>query len=331
MTFKFNEVYLNSTATVTGPYENEGPLKGKFDKSYENLYNGEKSWEKAEIKLFEESIDILLNKSKKKKDDIDVVIGGDLQNQIAASCYGTLKFKRPFLGIYSACTTSTEGLILGSVLIDSKRVKNAVVTVSSHNMASEKQFRNPTEYGAPKPKTATFTTTGGASALISSTKSKVKLESGTIGKMCDMNQSDPNNMGAAMAVAAADTIYTHLKDMKRSPEYYDLIITGDLGVYGSRILLEYMKSEYGLDISENHKDSGTMIYDVNNTEEVMAGGSGPACSPLVNYSYTVPLLEKGSLNKVLIVATGALFSPTAIYQKEPIISISHAVSLESVK
>ena len=198
-------------------------------------------------------------------------------------------------------------------------------------MASEKQFRNPTEYGAPKPKTATFTTTGGASALISSTKSKVKLESGTIGKMCDMNQSDPNNMGAAMAVAAADTIYTHLKDMKRSPEYYDLIITGDLGVYGSRILLEYMKSEYGLDISENHKDSGTMIYDVNNTEEVMAGGSGPACSPLVNYSYTVPLLEKGSLNKVLIVATGALFSPTAIYQKEPIISISHAVSLESVK
>ena len=136
------------------------------------------------------------------------------------NCYFTsvsythlLKFKRPFLGIYSACTTSTEGLIFGSVLIDSKRVKNAVVTVSSHNMASEKQFRNPTEYGAPKPKTATFTTTGGASALISSTKSKVKLESGTIGKMCDMNQSDPNNMGAAMAVAAADTIYTHLKDV----------------------------------------------------------------------------------------------------------------------
>ena len=176
MTFKFNEVYLNSTATVTGPYENEGPLKGKFDKSYEDLYNGEKSWEKAEIKLFEESIDILLNKSKKKKDDIDVVIGGDLQNQIAASCYGALKFKRPFLGIYSACTTSTEGLILGSVLIDSKRVKNAVVTVSSHNMASEKQFRNPTEYGTPKPPTSTFTATGCASAILTKEKSNIKIE-----------------------------------------------------------------------------------------------------------------------------------------------------------
>lgn len=331
MTFKFNNVFVNNTSTVTGPYEKEGPLGNKFDKSYDDLYNGEKSWEKAEVKLLEESIDILLNKSNKKKEDIDVIIAGDLLNQISASCYGSAKFKVPFLGIYSACSTSTEGILLGASLIDAGRVKNAIVSVSSHNMASEKQFRNPTEYGAPKPRTATFTTTGGASILLSNTKSKVKVESATIGKICNMDQKDPNNMGAAMAVAAADTIYTHLKDNKRDINYYDLIITGDLGVYGKEILKEYMMSEYGLELSTNYNDSGTMIYDVESQPEVLAGGSGPLCSPLVNYSYTIPLLEKGVLNRVLIVATGALFSPTFVYQKEPILSISHAVSLESVK
>lgn len=331
MTFKFNNVYVNGTSTVTGPYEKDGPLGNKFDKSYDDLYNGEKSWEKAEVKLLEESIDILLNKSKKKKEEIDVIIAGDLLNQISASCYGSAKFKVPFLGIYSACSTSTEGILLGATLIDAGRVKNAIVSVSSHNMGSEKQFRNPTEYGAPKPRTATFTTTGGASILLSNTKSKIKVESATIGKICNMDQKDPNNMGAAMAVAAADTIYTHLKDNKRDLNYYDLIITGDLGVYGKEILKEYMMSEYGLELSTNYNDSGTMIYDLESQPEVLAGGSGPACSPLVNYSYTIPLLEKGVLNRVLIVATGALFSPTFVFQKEPILSISHAVCLESVR
>ncbi len=331
MTFKFNEVYINNTATVVGPYEKEGPLGNKFDKTYDDLYTGEKSWEKSETKLLEESIDILLNKTKKKKDEIDLIIAGDLLNQISASCYGVEKFKIPFLGIYSACTTSTEGILIASTFIDNKRIKNAIVSVSSHNMASEKQFRNPTEYGAPKPKTATFTTTGGASVLLQSTKTKVKVESATIGKVCNMDQTDPNNMGAAMAVAAADTIYNHLKDTKRDINYYDLIITGDLGIYGKDILIEYMKSEYGLDISANYNDSGVMIYNTETQEEVLAGGSGPACSPLVNYSYIIPLLEKKTLNKVLIVATGALFCPTFVYQKQPILSISHAVSLESVK
>lgn len=331
MTFKFNNVYVGNTATVVGPYEKEGPLGNKFDKTYDDLYNGEKSWEKAEAKLLSESVDILLKKSKKKKEEIELVVAGDLLNQITASCYGLEKYKIPFLGIFSACSTSTEGILLASTLIDDARVKNAIVSVSSHNMASEKQFRNPTEYGAPRPKTATFTTTGGASILLQSAKSKVRVESATIGKMCDMDQKDPNNMGAAMAVAAADTIYTHLKDTKRDANYYDLIITGDLGLYGKDILLEYMKSEYGIDISSNYNDSGVMIYNTERQTEVLAGGSGPACSPLVNYSYTIPLLEKGTIKRLLIVATGALFSPTMVYEKEPILSISHAVSLESVK
>ena len=331
MTFKFSKVYVNNVSTVVGPYEKKGPLGNKFDKTYDDLYIDENSWEKAEVKLLEESVDILLNKSKKKKEDIDLIIAGDLLNQISASCYGVEKFMIPFLGIYSACTTSTEGILLAACMIDSLRVNNAIVSVSSHNMASEKQFRNPTEYGAPKPMTSTFTTTGGASILLQSIKTKVKVESATIGRICNMDQKDPNNMGAAMAIAAADTIYNHLKDTKRSVNYYDLIITGDLGKYGKKILIEYMKSEYGIDMGDNYNDSGTMIYDMDVQKETLAGGSGPACSPLVNYSHIIPLLEEKKLNKVLIVATGALFSPTFVYQKQPILSISHAVSLESVK
>lgn len=156
MTFKFSKAYVNNVSTVGGPYEKKGPLGKKFDKTYDDLYIEEDSWEKAEVKLLEESIDILLNKSKKKKEDIDLIIAGDLLNQISASCYGIEKFKIPFLGIYSACTTSTEGILLAACMIDSSRISNAIVSVSSHNMASEKQFRNPVKIWSPKPKTIYF-------------------------------------------------------------------------------------------------------------------------------------------------------------------------------
>ena len=331
MTLHFNNVYVSCVATVTGPYEKEGPLGKKFDKCYDDLYCGEKTWEKAETHLLEESIDILLKKCKKKSSDIDFVVAGDLLNQICSSCYGVYKYKIPFLGIYSACSTSTEGMIIASNIIESRNAKNVIVSISSHNMASEKQFRNPTEYGAPKPKSATFTTTGGASILLSNSKSKVRIESGTCGTICNTGMNDPNNMGAAMAMAAGDTIYNHLKDTKRDINYYDLIITGDLGTFGKEILKDYMINEYGIELSTNYNDSGVMIYDLENQKEVLAGGSGPCCSPLVNYSYIIPLIEKKELNRVLIVATGALFSPQFVYQKNPILSISHAISLESVK
>ena len=331
MTFRFDNVYVDNTACVTGPYEKKGPLKTKFDKSYDDLYMNEKTFEDAEVRLMEESIEILLRKARRSSRDIDLIIGGDLLNQITATSYAVKKFNIPHLGIYSACSTSTEGIIIASSLIDSNYIKNAIVSTSSHNLTSEKQYRNPIEYGAPKPLSSTFTTTGGASVLLTNYKTKIKVESGTVGKICDMDQMDPNNMGANMAVAAGETIMTHLKDMKRDVNYYDLIITGDLGIYGMGILKDYLKNEYGVDLLNNYNDSGTMIYDLNKQKDVHAGGSGPACSPLVNYSYIFPLIEKGILKKVLIVATGALFSPTFIYQKHPILSISHAVSLESVK
>lgn len=331
MTFKYNNVYVKETATVVGPYEKNGPLKNYFDKSYKNdLYFGEKSFEKAEIKLVKDSIKILLKKSNLNKDKIDVVVGGDLLNQITATTYGTYGYGESFLGIYGACSTSVEGMIIASSLIDSKKIKNAIVTVSSHNMSSEKQFRNPTEYGAPKPDSATFTATGGASILLTNEKTDIKVESSTIGKIIDYDQNDPNDMGKVMAPAAIYTIKKHLDDMKRKPDYYDLILTGDLGIYGKEILIDYMKQEYNIDLSKNYNDCGVMLYDLKTQKEAKAGGSGPVCSALVNYSYIYDQLKHKKLKKVLLVATGALFSPTIIFQKENILSIANAISLEVV-
>ena len=278
-----------------------------------------------------ESVEILLRKTHKNIKEIDLIIGGDLLNQICATSYALKKFNIPHLGIYSACSTSTEGILIASNFIDSLKCKNIIVSVSSHNLTSERQFINPVEYGAPRPSSATFTTTGGASILITNTKSKIKVDSATVGRICDMDQKDPNNMGAVMAVAAGETIMDHLRDTKRDINYYDLIITGDLGLYGKEILKDYMLDKYGIELSTNYTDSGVIIYDLKKQKEVLAGGSGPCCSPLVNYSYYLPLLEKGIIRRLLIVATGALFSPTFVFQKNSILSISHAISLESVK
>ena len=330
MTFKYKNVYVKETSTVVGPYEKKGPLKKYYDKTYDDLYFGENSWEKAEIKLVKDSLDILIKKSGLKKDNIDLIVGGDLLNQIAATTFGTNGYGNSFLGIYGACSTSVEGMIIASSLIDSKKISNAVVTVSSHNMSSEKQFRNPTEYGAPKPDSATFTSTGGASILLTNEKTSIKVESSTIGKIIDYNQNDQNDMGKVMAPAAIYTIKKHLDDLKRKPDYYDLILTGDLGIYGREIFKEFMMKEYKLDFSKNYNDCGVMLYDLENQQEVKAGGSGPVCSALVNYGYIYDELKKKKLKKVLLVATGALFSPTTLFQKENILSIANAISLEVV-
>ena len=285
MTTKYKSVYLDKTATIGGIYEANGPLKKCFDKTYtKDLYFGEKSWEKAETKLLKNTISLLLEKSKNKEQDIDLIISGDLQNQIAASSYAIREYNIPFLGIYNACATSAEGLIIGSTFIDSKKINNCIVATVSHNMSAEKQYRNPTEYGTPKPETATFTVTGGACALLTSKKTNIKIESSTIGKIIDKGTKDVNHMGAVMAPAAADTIYRHLTDLKRNPNYYDLILTGDLGEYGKKILINYLKKVHNIDISKNYNDCGTMIYDIKK-QPVLAGGSGPACSALTIYSY----------------------------------------------
>ncbi len=328
MTIQYDNVYLVETATITGPYEKKGPLNDYFDKSYNNLYIGEKSFEKAETKLLSESIEFLLDKSKVDSKEIDLFIGGDLLNQITSSCYSIKKYNRPFIGIYGACSTICEGIIIGSMFLQDNKINKVVVGTSSHNMASERQFRNPNEYGAPKPDTATITSTGGASCLLSKNKNSVRIESSTIGIIQDMGQKDPNNVGAAMAPAAKDTIKRHLKDLNRDASYYDLILTGDLGLYGKKILVDMLKIDCNIDISSNYNDCGVMLYDLAKQKQQKAGGSGPVCSALVTFSYIYKMLKEKKLKRVLVVATGALFSPTFIYQKHNILSIAHAVSLE---
>ncbi len=326
MTIKYNNVYINETSTITGPYEASGPLKKYFDKTYEDLYFKAKTWEQAEIKLINESIDMVKSKSNIK--DVDILIGGDLLNQIVASSYASSKIDSSFIGIYAACSTSTLGLILGANFIENKLAKNIITFTSSHNNGAEKQYRYPVEYGGPKPKTTTFTTTGAASALLSKNKKGIKLESGTIGKVIDSKTTNVFHMGAVMAKAAADTIYTHLKDTNRTIDYYDLVLTGDLGIYGKEILKEYMKEKYDINL-KNYNDTGTMIFDVEN-QPVYAGASGPACAPLVTYSYIFNQMKNKKLKKVLLVATGALMNPTMTNQKLTIPAIAHAVSLEAI-
>ncbi len=325
MTFKYNNVYINDTITISGPYEKNGPLGNYFDKSYNEFYFGTKSWEEAESKLIEESINLLIKKINKIP---ELMISGDLLNQIVSSNYAASKLKIPYLGIYSACASSVEGLIIGSNLIDARQIENCVCSVSSHNNAAEKQFRYPVEYGGIKPKTTTFTTTGGCSAFLSNEKTGIKIESATIGKVVNLGVTDVYNMGAVMTPACADTLYTHLKETKREISYYDLILSGDLGKYGKDIMKDYMKEEFNIELN-NYDDSACMIFDID-TQDVYAGGSGPACLPLVTYGYIFAKMRKKELKKVLLLATGALMSTTMVNEKETIPAICHAISLEVI-
>lgn len=328
MTIKYNNVYVKDAYTIAGMYESDGPLRKYFDKCYtDDLYFGEKSFEKAEAKLLSDNIRNILDKNKLKEEDIDLIVSGDLQNQISASNYAIRNFNIPFLGVYNACATSSESIIVASSFIEGKKIKNAIASVCSHNTSAEKQFRNPNEYGAPKHKTATFTATGSASLLLTNEKTDIKIESATIGRIIDLGQIDVNNMGAVMAGAAADTIYKHLTELKRKPDYYDLILTGDLGIYGRNILVKYLDEKYNIKLSKNYNDCGVMLYNLD-TQPVLAGGSGPVCSALVNYGYVLKQMKSHKLKRVLIVPTGAIFSPTWTFQKESIPSIAHAVSLE---
>ncbi len=330
MTFKYNNVYVKETATVAGPYEKKGPLKKYFDKTYNDLYFGEDSWEKAEIKLVKDCLSMMVKKSGVLKKEFDLVLGADLLNQIAASTYGTLDYGNSFIGVYGACSSSVLEMIIASNFIENKQIKNALCVVSSHNMSSEKQFRNPTEYGAPKPRSATFTATGAASILLTREKTDIKVDCATLGRIIDMDENDPNDMGRVMAPSAIDTLKRHFDETGRNPNYYDLILTGDLGKYGKEIVKDYMLVKYNLDLSDNYNDSGVLLYDLDKQKEVLAGGSGPVCSALVNYGYVYSQLKTKKIKKVLLVATGALFSPTLLYQKENINSIAHAISLEVV-
>ncbi|KGX85974.1 stage V sporulation protein AD [Pontibacillus litoralis] len=319
-----HSIYLNASATVVGPKEAQGPLAATFDKTYDKLHCEENNWELAERRLMKNSIDICLNKGNKTKEQVDLLLAGDLLNQNVTSNYVARSLSIPFLCMFGACSTSMETLAIGSALVDAGFADHIIAATSSHNATAERQFRYPTEYGGQKPDTATCTATGGGAGLVSKEKSVIRIECATIGKVMDYGTKDPFDMGSAMAPAAYDTIKTHFEDTGRNPAYYDLIVTGDLSSVGSPILKDMLKED-GYNMEKVHNDCGLMLY--NSDQKVFAGGSGCASSALVTYGHIVQALQEGRYNKVFIVATGALMNPIMIQQKESIPSIAHGVVL----
>ena len=315
-----------SSAAVGGPFEAKGALADDFDILHEDVWLGQDSFEKAEKKLLEQACEKAIDKAGVKKEDVQFLLCGDLMNQIISSSFAARTLGMPYLGLFGACSSSMEGLALASLIVNSRSAENALAATSSHNVAAEKQFRYPTEYGGQKPATAQWTVTGAGAAVVSLNGEGPRVTSATIGRVIDMGISDPFNMGTAMAPAAVDTIQAHFRDSDRDPNYYDLIATGDLGHIGHRIAGDLLE-KHGLKMPpESFTDCGILIY--KDEQPVLAGGSGCGCSATVTYGHFLNRMRKGELRKILIVATGALLSPLSYQQKETIPCIAHAVSIE---
>ncbi len=324
-----NKPVIVSTGVSVGPFEASGKLIADFDIIHDDLWMGEDSYEKAQRVLMEEAAQTAIQKGNKTKNDVQFFIAGDLINQITPSSMAARTIQLPYIGIFGACSTSMEGLALASFILNYNGADYVVTGASSHNAATEKQFRYPTEYGGQKPPTAQWTVTGAGAALLKKNENEKGLPvttSATIGKVIDLGMTDPYNMGGAMAPAAADTITAHFNDLSLDPSYYDLILTGDLAKIGREITFELLKKN-GLNIEwEKFQDCGLMIY--KDDQPVQAGASGAGCSATVLYGHILNEMQKGTYKKVLVVATGALLSPLTYQQNESIPCIAHAVSIE---
>ena len=323
-----NDIYIQARGTAVGPMEAKGPIGQKFDVTFSDLYCGEDTWELAERRLMKEAIHVCLTKANADYNDIDLFLAGDLLNQNATANYTARDVPVPFLCMYGACSTSIETLAVAAAFVDSGYAKTVLTATSSHNATAERQFRYPTGFGGQKPNSATFTVTGAGAALVSGKKSNIRITSATIGRVVDYGIQNPFDMGTAMAPAAAATIKQHFRDLQTTPKEYDLIVTGDLSSVGSPILKQ-MLLEDGYDISNNHNDCGLLIYHPD--QDVFAGGSGCACCAVVTYGHLLKEMERGKLKKILVVATGALLSPTMIRQNESIPGIAHGIVLESTR
>lgn len=318
--------YLTSAATVVGPMEGRGPLGDDFDLVYRDLYINQKSFEAAERKMLQEACSLALEKRNIKLNDIDYFLAGDLLNQITVSGYSAAELGLPFFGLYGACSTLTLALSWGAMLVAGGFAQNVLAATSSHNCCAERQFRYPTEYGFQRPRQAQWTVTGAAAAVISAAGESPRIAAVTTGKVIDLGEKDAFSLGAAMAPAAASTLIRHFLDLKRAPDYYDLIVTGDLGQIGSGILRKLL-ARSGYYMEENYNDCGLMIYNPE-LQQVEAGGSGCACSGVVVLGHLYRRMKAGELNRVLVVSTGALHSPTTLGQGDSIPGVAHAVALE---
>ena len=321
-----NNVYILASAAIVGVKEGEGPLAESFDTVLTDDTLGEKTWEKSESALQKKAAFAAMDKAGLEQKDIDYVLAGDLLNQCVGAHYSMRDMDIPFLGLYGACSTMTESLSIGSMLVGGGFANNVICLTSSHFCTAEKQFRMPLEYGGQRPPAAQWTVTGAGAALLSAQAGMARVTHVTSGKVIDKGISDLSNMGAAMAPAAIDTLLAHFNETKLSPADYDLILTGDLGHIGSEILVELMQKE-GYDLSGVHNDCGKMIYD-REKQDTHAGGSGCGCCASVLCGHVLKEMEKGNLNRILVMATGALMNPMIVQQGESIPCIAHAVAIE---
>lgn len=321
-----NRPVIISTGTVGGPFEANGNIPKDFDILHDDMWLGQASFEKAQQTLMEEACQIALKKTSIEKEQVQFFMSGDLIYQITPTNFAAKTLGLPFFGLFNACATSMESLALAAMIINNKGANYILSGTASHNASAERQFRYPTEYGGQKPPTAQWTVTGAGCSLVAQQGTGPVITSATIGKVIDMGITDPFNMGAAMAPAAVDTIEKHLQDRNISPDYYDLIATGDLGHIGREISYDLLVDR-GLSMDEErYVDCGLIIY--REGQPVLAGASGSACSAVVTYGHLLNRMKAGELKRILIVATGALHSPMSIQQNDPIPCIAHAVSIE---
>lgn len=326
-TFKYAHASAESFAAVVGKAENEGPYGGEFDEVIEDNKGGCDTWEQAEAMFQRKAVGHVLKKSELTPDKIDLVFAGDLLNQCVSSSYGLKEYFMPFLGIYGACSTFAEGLLLAGAMVNAGYAERCIAVTSSHFSSAERQFRFPLNYGGVRPPTSQWTATASGAVLVSDTGRPPFIRAATVGKIEDMGINDLNNMGAAMAGAAYDTLSRHMKHMEAEPQDYDLIVTGDLGLVGSQLLCDLFGRD-GVDIEKLHKDCGLMLFD-RSTQDVHSGGSGCGCSASVMCGHFLKRIESGELKRVLFCATGALMSTTMIQQGGTIPGIAHAVELTS--
>lgn len=309
-------------ASAVGKKEGEGPLGEGFDAVFQDAHLGEKTWEKAESRLQREAFDRALDKAGYSPSQVDVLFTGDLLNQNIASTFGMRDSNVPLLNQFGACSTMAQTLCLAAIFVDSGAADVAAAVTSSHFCTAERQFRFPLEYGGQRPPTAQWTATAAGCAVVGM-GGRVRIEEVCIGRIVDLGVSDMNNMGAAMAPAAADTLLNFLHDTGTSPADYDAIFTGDLGAEGSA-LFRMLTAREGQKIEGNHLDCGLLLYD-RETQDVHAGASGCGCSASVLCSHVLGGLENGRWHNVLFMATGAMMSPTSSQQGETIPGIAHLI------
>ncbi len=314
------------TASIVGPKESDGPMASYFDQTLTDEFYGEKTWEKAESKIIKETVNKVITKSGIPANKIDYCFAGDLLNQCISSSFGLRELNIPIFGIFGACSTFVEGMCLGSVFLEGGGANYVLCATSSHFCSAEKQFRFPLELGNQRPPTSQWTVTGSGAAILSAEGEGPYITSITPGTIVDLGIKDGNNMGAAMAPAALNTLISHFKDTGRKPSYYDAIITGDLGHIGKSILIDMAEAQ-GYNIKSNYNDCGVLIFD-KDKQDTHAGGSGCACIGTVFSGYFFKMLKEKKYKRILLIATGALMNSTSSQQGETIPGIAHAISIE---